>query len=46
LLSFLSKALGFAKRDLQLAFGEKLRFKVVALLAECLARVEGVVSSP
>ena len=43
LLSFLSKALGCAKRDLRLVSGEKSRLKVVALPVECLARVEGVV---
>jgi uncharacterized protein (TIGR00251 family) len=43
LLSFLSKALNCPKRDLRLVSGEKSRLKVVALPAECLARVEGVV---
>jgi uncharacterized protein (TIGR00251 family) len=43
LLSFLSKALGCAKRDLRLISGEKSRLKVVAIPAGCLARVEGVV---
>jgi uncharacterized protein (TIGR00251 family) len=43
LLSFLSKALGCAKRDLRIVSGEKSRFKVVALPAECRGKVEGVV---
>jgi uncharacterized protein (TIGR00251 family) len=43
LLSFLSRALGCAKRDLQLISGEKSRLKVVALPVGCLARVEGCV---
>jgi len=43
LLSFLSKALGCAKRDLRLISGEKSRLKVVALPVECRARVEEVV---
>jgi len=42
LLSFLSKALGCAKRDLRLVSGEKSRLKVVALPVGCLARVEGI----
>ena len=43
LLSFLSKALGCAKRDLRIIAGEKSRVKVVALPVGCLARVEGIV---
>jgi uncharacterized protein (TIGR00251 family) len=43
LLSFLSKTLGCAKRDLRLVSGEKSRLKVVALPVGCLERVEGVV---
>jgi len=42
LLSFLSKAIGCAKRDLWLVSGEKSRLKVVALPAECRERVEGI----
>ena len=43
MLSFLSKALGCAKRDLRIVSGEKSRLKVVAIPVECLARVEGIV---
>jgi uncharacterized protein (TIGR00251 family) len=43
LLSFLSKALGCAKRDLRIVSGEKSRLKVLALPAECRERVEGIV---
>jgi uncharacterized protein (TIGR00251 family) len=38
-LSFLSKALGCAKRDIRLVSGEKSQLKVVALPVECLERV-------
>ena len=40
LLSFLSKTLGCAKRDLRLVSGEKSRLKTVALPVGCLERVE------
>jgi uncharacterized protein (TIGR00251 family) len=43
LISFLSKELGCAKRDLRIVSGEKSRLKVVELPAECRERVEGVV---
>ena len=43
LLSFLSKALGCAKRDLRLVSGEKSRLKAVALPLECKAKLEEIV---
>jgi uncharacterized protein (TIGR00251 family) len=43
LLSFLSKALGCPKRDLQIVSGEKSRLKVVTFPLECQARLEGLV---
>jgi uncharacterized protein len=42
LLSFLSKALGCAKRDLRIVSGEKSRLKVLALPVECRERVGGL----
>jgi len=45
LLNFLSRALGCARRDLQLVSGGKSRLKVVALPLECLAWVEGIIVS-
>jgi len=45
MLSFLSKALGCAKRDLRIVSGEKSRLKVVAVPVGCLARVEGYLHS-
>jgi len=43
LLSFLSKTLGCAKRDLRIVSGEKSRLKTVALPVGCLEKVEGSV---
>jgi uncharacterized protein YggU (UPF0235/DUF167 family) len=43
LISFLSKALGCAKRDLRIVSGEKSRLKVVEVPLECRERVEGIV---
>ena len=43
LLSFLSKTLGCAKRDLRIVSGEKSRLKVVELPVGCGGKVEEVV---
>jgi uncharacterized protein (TIGR00251 family) len=43
LLSFLSRALGCAKRDLRLISGEKSRLKVVALPVGCRGKVDEIV---
>jgi len=43
LLSFLSKRIGCAKRDLRIVSGEKSRVKAIEVALECKAKLEEIV---
>jgi uncharacterized protein (TIGR00251 family) len=45
LLSFLSKTIGCAKRDLRIVGGERVRVKVIEVPGECGERVKEIVGN-